>query len=175
VDAKRPVLLIRPHPVEDVHILLAGFALAILHRGYRILAHDFDVLMLGGFVRQTAEWRELVTVVPPAAGTSRCAVPARCKKPRAARRSGSWPHPDRRPGRRPGFGDYGIQIRMKMTTKPGEQFVIRRKALARIKEGFDENGIRFALPSVQVGGDQEAAPAAAQSVVQRLRPVPPDE
>ena len=25
------------------------------------------------------------------------------------------------------FGDYGIQIRMKMTTKPGEQFVIRRR------------------------------------------------
>jgi hypothetical protein len=40
-----------PHPVEDVHILLAGFALAILHRGYRILVDDFDVLMLGGLVR----------------------------------------------------------------------------------------------------------------------------
>jgi hypothetical protein len=46
-----------PHPVEDVHILLAGFALAILHRGYRILVHGFDVFMLGGLVRQTAEWR----------------------------------------------------------------------------------------------------------------------
>jgi hypothetical protein len=47
-----------PHPVEDVHILLAGFALAILHRGYRILVDDFDVLMLGGLVQQTAEWRD---------------------------------------------------------------------------------------------------------------------
>ena len=27
------------------------------------------------------------------------------------------------------FGDFAIQIRMKMMTKPGEQFVIRRKAL----------------------------------------------
>jgi moderate conductance mechanosensitive channel len=72
------------------------------------------------------------------------------------------------------FGDYGIQIRMKMTTKPGEQFVIRRKALARIKQAFDENGIRFALPSVQVGGSEEGtAPAAAQQVVERLRPIPP--
>ena len=26
------------------------------------------------------------------------------------------------------FGDFAIQIRMKMMTKPGEQFVIRRKA-----------------------------------------------
>ena len=72
------------------------------------------------------------------------------------------------------FGDYGIQIRMKMTTKPGEQFVIRRKALARIKEAFDENGIRFAVPSVQVaGGEENAAPAAARQVVEMLRPVPP--
>ncbi len=37
------------------------------------------------------------------------------------------------------FGDYGIQIRMKMMTKPGEQFVIRRKAYAMIKKAFDEN------------------------------------
>jgi small-conductance mechanosensitive channel len=72
------------------------------------------------------------------------------------------------------FGDYGVQIRMKMTTKPGEQFVIRRKALARIKQAFDENNIRFALPSVQVaGGDEESAPAAARQMVERLRPVPP--
>jgi small-conductance mechanosensitive channel len=26
------------------------------------------------------------------------------------------------------FGDFAIQIRIKMMTKPGEQFVIRRKA-----------------------------------------------
>jgi small-conductance mechanosensitive channel len=72
------------------------------------------------------------------------------------------------------FGDYGIQIRMKMTTKPGEQFVIRRKALARIKQAFDENGIRFALPSVQVaGGEEDTGPAAARQVVERLRPAPP--
>ena len=32
------------------------------------------------------------------------------------------------------FGDYGIQIRLKMMTKPGEQFVIRRRALALIKK-----------------------------------------
>ena len=43
------------------------------------------------------------------------------------------------------FGDYAIQIRMKMMTKPGEQFVIRRKAYALIKKAFDENGIHFAF------------------------------
>jgi len=71
------------------------------------------------------------------------------------------------------FGDYGIQIRMKIMTKPSEQFVIRRKALAQIKQAFDANGIRFAVPSVQVAGDTDTAPAAAQSIVERLRPVVP--
>jgi small-conductance mechanosensitive channel len=39
------------------------------------------------------------------------------------------------------FGDYGIQVRCKMTTQPGEQFVVRRRAFPRIKQAFDENGI----------------------------------
>jgi 4-hydroxy-2-oxoheptanedioate aldolase len=30
---------------------------SILERGYRLPVHGFDVLMLGGSVRQTAEWR----------------------------------------------------------------------------------------------------------------------
>ena len=50
------------------------------------------------------------------------------------------------------FGDYAIQLRMKMMTKPGEQFVIRRRALAMIKKAFDANGIKFAFPTVQVSG-----------------------
>jgi small-conductance mechanosensitive channel len=41
--------------------------------------------------------------------------------------------------------------------------VIRRQAYAMIKKAFDENGIKFALPTVQVAGDSEAAtPAVAQ-------------
>ncbi len=66
------------------------------------------------------------------------------------------------------FGDFAIQIRCKMTTRPGEQFVIRRKALSRIKQAFDENGIRFATPMVQVSGGNEAIPAAARHVVHRV-------
>jgi small-conductance mechanosensitive channel len=58
------------------------------------------------------------------------------------------------------FGDYAIQLRLKMMTKPNEQFVIRRRALALIKQAFDENGIKFAFPTVQVAGG-EAVPAAA--------------
>jgi len=71
------------------------------------------------------------------------------------------------------FGDYAIQLRMKMMTKPGEQFVIRRKAYALIKKAFDENGIRFAVPTVTVsGGDAETA-AAAQKAIEAARPPAP--
>jgi small-conductance mechanosensitive channel len=55
------------------------------------------------------------------------------------------------------FGDFAIEIRMKMMTKPGEQFVIRRKAYALIKKAFDANGIRFAFPTVQVAGGHGGA------------------
>jgi small-conductance mechanosensitive channel len=63
------------------------------------------------------------------------------------------------------FGEYAIQIRMKMMTKPGEQFPIRRKAFAMIKKAFDANGIQFAVPTIQVGkGDDEDAAAARQAI-----------
>jgi small-conductance mechanosensitive channel len=66
------------------------------------------------------------------------------------------------------FGDYAIQIRMKMTTKPGEQFVIRRKALAAINQAFKENGIEFARPTVQVAGDSDAVRTAAATQIAAL-------
>jgi small-conductance mechanosensitive channel len=66
------------------------------------------------------------------------------------------------------FGEYAVQIRCKMTTKPGEQFILRRKALARIKQAFAENGIAFAFPTVQVAGSEETAPAAARQVIEHL-------
>ena len=65
------------------------------------------------------------------------------------------------------FGDFAIQIRMKMMTRPGEQFVIRRKAYAAIKTAFDANGIKFAFPTVQVaGGTDPGVAAAAQSMLE---------
>jgi len=60
------------------------------------------------------------------------------------------------------FGDFAVQLRMKMMTLPGENFVIRRQALAMIKKAFDANGIKFAYPTVQIAGEAEASvPAAA--------------
>lgn len=62
------------------------------------------------------------------------------------------------------FGDFAVQVRVKMKTKPNEQFVIRRKALAMIKRAFDQNGVKFAFPTVQVaGGSAEAGLAAQQA------------
>ena len=73
------------------------------------------------------------------------------------------------------FGDFAIEIRMKMMTKPGEQFVIRRRAYALIKKVFNANGIEFAFPTVQVAGGAAgtgAVPAAAQEALKRLQPAP---
>ena len=75
-----------------------------------------------------------------------------------------------------------MTIRAKMMTVPGEQFVIRRMAYAMIKKAFDENGIKFAFPTVQVAGETEAATAAvaqralelthpAAAELERLRPL----
>jgi len=58
------------------------------------------------------------------------------------------------------LGDYAVQIRAKMMTLPGEQFVIRRRAYAMIKKAFDENGIKFAFPTVQLAGEGEPTTAA---------------
>lgn len=63
------------------------------------------------------------------------------------------------------FGDYGIQIRIKLVARPGGQFVARRKLLAGIKKTFDENGISFAVPRVQVAGGDAADAAVAQTAL----------
>jgi small-conductance mechanosensitive channel len=69
------------------------------------------------------------------------------------------------------LGDFAVQIRAKMMTLPGEQFVIRRKAYAMIKKAFDENGIKFAFPTVQVAGESDATTAAiAQRTLELIHP-----
>ena len=73
------------------------------------------------------------------------------------------------------FGDFAIQIRMTMMTRPGEQFVIRRKAYARIKQGFNANGIRFAFPTVHVAGRGDATLAIAHQGLQLAKPAGPAE
>jgi small-conductance mechanosensitive channel len=63
------------------------------------------------------------------------------------------------------YGEYAIKIRLKLTTKPGEQFVIRRRAYALIQKAFAENGIAFAFPTVQVAGGKAEDAAAAQTTL----------
>jgi small-conductance mechanosensitive channel len=70
------------------------------------------------------------------------------------------------------FGEFAIQLRMKMMTRPGEQFVIRRRAYALIKNAFDENGVKFAFPTVQVSGRDDAGPAAARQVLTLVKGKP---
>lgn len=66
------------------------------------------------------------------------------------------------------FAEFSMQISVAMKTKPGQQFVIRRRANAMIREAFKENGIEFAFPTVQIAGDDDPtqqAAAAAHNVV----------
>jgi len=67
------------------------------------------------------------------------------------------------------FGDSGIVLTMKLMTKPGEQFGIKRRAYVMIKQAFDENGIKLATPTVQVAGGEEHGTAAAGDMLRRRR------
>jgi len=67
------------------------------------------------------------------------------------------------------FGDFAIQVVMKMMTKPGEQFAVRRRAYLMIKDAFDVNGIDMPLPTVQVAGGESAAGVAAQKGLAMLQ------
>lgn len=67
------------------------------------------------------------------------------------------------------FGDFGIELRAKMMTKPGEQFVIRRKALVAIKKAFEEAGIRIPFPTVTVREGQTPATAAAAHLEEKMK------
>ena len=59
------------------------------------------------------------------------------------------------------IGDYGIDISFAMKTLPGNQTGVRRRAYALLRDTFAANGIEFARPSVNVGGDDSPATAAA--------------
>jgi small-conductance mechanosensitive channel len=72
------------------------------------------------------------------------------------------------------FGDFAIQLRLKMMTRPGDQFAIRRKAFTMIQKAFDQNGIRFAFPTVHVAGRDGAEPAGAQQAVKLVKGAPPE-
>jgi small-conductance mechanosensitive channel len=65
------------------------------------------------------------------------------------------------------FGDFAVVLRVKMMTKPGEQFGMKRKALVMIKKAFEDNGIKLAVPTVHVSGGHDGAAAASETL--RLR------
>lgn len=67
------------------------------------------------------------------------------------------------------FGDFGVGIRLKVMTKPGKQFVLRRRANALIKKRFEEAGIQFAMPVVHVAGDGPGSAAAAHQAAALLK------
>ncbi|MDW6021094.1 mechanosensitive ion channel family protein [Mesorhizobium sp. BAC0120] len=69
------------------------------------------------------------------------------------------------------FGEYSIVLRMKLMTRPGTQFAIKRRAYMMIKKAFEENGIKIAFPTVRVQGGGEAA-AAAQQILNLQQPAP---
>ncbi len=68
------------------------------------------------------------------------------------------------------FGEYGIVLRMKMTTKPGGAFAMKRKFFIAVRKAFKENNIELPVPTVHVQKDEETAPVAAQNhTVRRKR------
>jgi small-conductance mechanosensitive channel len=72
------------------------------------------------------------------------------------------------------LGDFAIRLRLKMTTRPGEQSAIRRRAYALINRAFDEHGIRFAYPTVAVASDALIGATAASAAAKvGLELVPP--
>jgi len=59
------------------------------------------------------------------------------------------------------LGDSGLLLRIKFMTLPGQQFTLKRRALRMIHQAFNENGIKIAVPTVQVAGEKDAGIAAA--------------
>ncbi|MFO1039818.1 MAG: mechanosensitive ion channel family protein [Geminicoccaceae bacterium] len=68
------------------------------------------------------------------------------------------------------MGDFAIQIRVKIKTRPGEQFVVRRTIYDQIKKAFEANGIHFAFLTVTVAGDGDPKAAVARSALQQVQP-----
>ncbi len=72
------------------------------------------------------------------------------------------------------FGEYGIVVSFAMVTVPsGQQSFIRRSAFARLRDAFQEAGITFAQPTVQVGSTS-SADAAAAALAHRNASRPPE-
>jgi small-conductance mechanosensitive channel len=68
--------------------------------------------------------------------------------------------------------DYGFVITTKFMSKPGKQYIIRRYAFAAVQQAFEQNGIAFATPKIEVTVEaSEAAVRATQSESDKRRGV----
>lgn len=56
------------------------------------------------------------------------------------------------------FGEYGIVLRIKATTRPGGAFGMKRKFYLRVREVFKQNGIELPVPTVHIQGHSAGAP-----------------
>ncbi|RUX49569.1 mechanosensitive ion channel family protein [Mesorhizobium sp. M4A.F.Ca.ET.020.02.1.1] len=54
------------------------------------------------------------------------------------------------------FGEYGIVLRVKVTTRPGGAFSMKRKFYVRLRQVFKEQGIELPFPTVHVEGLQNS-------------------
>ncbi|PTE11110.1 mechanosensitive ion channel protein MscS [Mesorhizobium helmanticense] len=52
------------------------------------------------------------------------------------------------------FGEYGIVLRVKATTRPGGAFAMKRQFYVRIRQVFKEQGIELPFPTVHIEGLQ---------------------
>ncbi|MDL2407860.1 mechanosensitive ion channel family protein [Rhizobium calliandrae] len=58
------------------------------------------------------------------------------------------------------IGDFGVELSFAFTALPGRQTYIRRQAYTMIRDAFIENGIDFAQPAAQAGGEDKSDAAA---------------
>ncbi|MGX9176618.1 mechanosensitive ion channel family protein [Mesorhizobium sp. BHbdii] len=66
------------------------------------------------------------------------------------------------------FGEYGIVLRVKATTRPGGAFGMKRKFYVRLRQVFKEQGIELPFPTVQVQGSQN--PHGAENAPLEITP-----
>ncbi|MHC1549918.1 mechanosensitive ion channel family protein [Phyllobacterium sp. K27] len=67
------------------------------------------------------------------------------------------------------FGEYGIVLRMKVTTRPGGAFAMKRKFFSAVQKVFKENNIELPFPTVHVQKGEDSATAVAQTVTARRK------
>ncbi|MGX5831098.1 mechanosensitive ion channel family protein [Mesorhizobium sp. 43Arga] len=66
------------------------------------------------------------------------------------------------------FGEYGIVLRLKVTTRPGGAFSMKGRFFLRLRQAFKEQGIELPFPTVHIQGPQN--PHEAESAPLEITP-----